>query len=116
MTKIEGLRSLVKQVFGKNVTVDSTDCGQKYFIRDPKQGYLGMIFIDTLKGGRVSLKIKHCPHIEADRLAKTMWNWLYYFSEITVDAASKADVYWSYPSWGGHVGVKTPRLICDKWW
>lgn len=116
-TKLEGLTDMVKCIFGKEVKVESTDCGQRYYIRDPHQGYFGIVYIDPLKRGRVSIKIKHCPTIEPYRLSKAMWNWLYYFSDLTVDAASKADVYGALLPWGDSRGAPLiPRLRCDKWW
>lgn len=111
MTKIEGIQSMVKSIFGRDAIVESTDCGQRYWIRGK-----GLIYVDTLGGGRVSIKIKYFTTFDsAHRVAKAMWNWLYYFSGIVVDAASKADVYETlHPRVGGT--VYGARLRCDKWW
>lgn len=110
MTKIEGIQSLVHRIFG-SVTVESTDCGQRYYV--PCRGN---IYIDTLRGGRVSIKIKNFEDPDqAGKVAKAMWNWLYYFSGITVDAASKADVYSTFHPRYGRV-LYGARLRCDKWW
>lgn len=112
MTKIEGIQSLVESIWGKNKKVESTDCGQRYSV----EGTAGVIYVDTLGGGRVSIKIKYFVDPEkAGRTAKAMWNWLYYFFGITVDAASKADVYSTFHPRYGRT-LYTARLRCDKWW
>lgn len=111
MTKIEGIQSMVSSIYGKDSLVESTDCGQRYSIEDK-----GFIYVDTLKGGRVSIKIKYLITSEgAARVAKAMWNWLYYFSGITVDASAKADVYSTFHPRFGRV-LYVARLRCDKWW
>lgn len=111
MTKIEGIQSMVKSIFGRDAVVESTDCGQRYWVKG-----IGTIYVDTLKGGRVSIKIKYFTESEeALRVAKAMWNWLYYFSGITVDAASKADIYSTFHPRYGRV-LYAARLRCDKWW
>lgn len=111
MTKIEGIQSMVESIFGKDATVESTDCGQRYWVKG-----MGTIYVDTLKGGRVSIKIKYFAESEAAyRAVKAMWNWLYYFSGITVDAASKADIYSTFHPRYGRV-LYAARLRCDKWW
>ena len=111
MTKIEGIQSMAKSVFGRDAIVESTDCGQRYWIKGK-----GLIYVDTLKGGRVSIKIKYFTTFYTARtVAERMWNWLYCFSGIVVDAASKADVYETlHPRVGGT--VYGARLRCDKWW
>lgn len=111
MTKIEGIQSLVRSIFGKDATVESTDCGQRYWVTGG-----GNIYVDTLKGGRVSIKIKPFTNPDsAVRAAKAMWNWLYYFSGITIDAATKADVYSTFHPRYGRI-LYAARLRCDKWW
>lgn len=102
---------MVDSIYGRGNLVESTDCGQRYYVWGKRS-----IYVDVLKGGRVSIKIKYfrSPD-EPNRVAKAMWNWLYYFSGITVDAASKADVYaTNHPRVGGT--VYAARLRCDKWW
>lgn len=111
MTKIEGIQSMVESIFGRDAIVESTDCGQRYWIKDQ-----GTIYVDTLGGGRVSIKIKYfIDPDKAGKVAKAMWNWLYYFSGITVDAASKADVYSTFHPRYRRV-LYAARLRCDKWW
>lgn len=110
MTKIEGIQNLVHRIYG-SITVESTDCGQRYWV--PTKGY---IWVDYLGGGRISIKIKYFTEPEeAVKVAKAMWNWLYYFSGITVDAAAKADVYSTFHPRYGRV-LYAARLRCDKWW
>lgn len=111
MTKIEGIKSMVKTIYGRGYKVESNGCGQSYYVPG-----MGLIWVDCLKGGRVSIKLKYFKAPEqAARAAKAMWNWLYYFSGITVDAASKADTYKVFHSrFGGP--LYAARLICDKWW
>jgi len=111
MTKIKGIQSMVESIFGKDATVESTDCGQRYWVKGK-----GLIYVDTLGGGRVSIKIKYFTTFDNARtVAKAMWNWLYYFSGITVDAASKADIYSTFHPRYGRV-LYAARLRCDKWW
>lgn len=116
MTKIEGINSLVKAIYGKNFTARTAGCGQCYWVECQELTKGSLIWVDCLKGGRVSIKIKFFKEPDrAKRVAKAMWNWLYYFSDIPVDAASKADTYTSYPSrFGGP--LYAARLKCDKWW
>ena len=113
MKKIEGIRSMVKYVFGRVNTVESGWCGQTYILKDSLHRISGIIRVDTLKGGRVSIKIKgRFNQEQAQELVKAMWNWLYFESGITIDAATKADVY----SHRWYEKRYVARIRCDKWW
>ena len=111
MTKIEGINSMVQTIYGKEFKAEANGCGQCYDVPGK-----GLIWVDLLKRGRVSIKLKYFGDPEqAGRVAKAMWNWLYYFSGITVDAASKVDIYSTFHPRYGRV-LYAARLRCDKWW
>lgn len=113
MTKIEGINSMVQAVFGTGLKVESNGSGQCYSIAAP--GY-GLIWVDVLRGGRVSIKIKYFSEWKrALDVSAKMWYWLCNRSGIVVDAAAKADTYMTYhPRFGGPLFAA--RLKCDKWW
>ena len=118
MTKIEGLRRMINILYGGWATVKSTDNGQMYVIREVYNPLVtsGIIYVDILKGGRVSIKIKYFDSLEtAERFARGMYNWLYSFTGIVVDAATKADAYKIYSS-RFRGPLYAARLRCDKWW
>lgn len=118
MTKIEGLRRMINILYGGYVTVESADNGQLYVIREVynPMDIRGIIYVDILKGGRVSVKIKYFDSKEeAERFARGMYNWLYSFTGIVVDAATKADAY-EICSSRFRGPLYAARLRCDKWW
>ena len=118
MTKIEGLRRMINILYGGYATVESADNGQLYVIRGVynPMDISGVIYVDTLKGGRVSVKIKYFDSMEtAERFARGMYNWLYSFTGIVVDAATKADAY-EICSSRFRGPLYAARLRCDKWW
>lgn len=118
MTKIEGLRRMINILYGEYATVESADNGQLYVIRGVynPMDISGIIYVDTLKGGRVSVKIKYFDSKEvAERFARGMYNWLYSFTGIVVDAATKADAY-EICSYRFRGPLYAARLRCDKWW
>ena len=118
MTKIEGLRRMINILYGVYATVESTDNGRMYVIREVYNPLVnsGIIYVDILTGGRVTIRIKYFDSLEtAERFARGMYNWLYSFTGIVVDAATKADAYRTYSSrFRGPLYVA--RLRCDKWW
>lgn len=118
MTKIEGLRRMINILYGGYATVESADNGQMYVIREVYNPMFasGIIYVDILKGGRVSVKIKYFDSMEtAERFARGMYNWLYSFTGIVVDAATKADAY-EICSSRFRGPLYAARLRCDKWW
>lgn len=106
MTKIEFLKKLFQ-----TEDVQSTDCGQRYIVK----GYF--VWVDDLKGGRVSIKVKFFKHeAVAVQTAITMYHNLVYMQGSIVDAATKWDVY--HPDTSGRfpAGLWAARLRCDKHW
>ncbi len=108
MKKIE----FIKNVLGATL-IESNDCGQSYyFVADWGRGN---VWVDTLKGGRVSIKVKHFRMKEAaEYVATKLYNNLLNMSGSVVDAATKADTYKGFCARYscGYVA----RLRCDKHW
>lgn len=106
MTKIDFLKKLFN-----TEDVQSSDCGQRYWAK----GY--QVYVDNLKGGRVSIKVKFFKtEAVAVRTAITMFHNLRYMQGSVVDAATKWDVY--QPSTCGRFprGLWVARLRCDRHW
>lgn len=106
MTKIEFLKNLFL-----TEDVKSTDCGQRYWVKNY------MVYVDNLKGGRVSIKVKFFrTEAVAVQTAITMYHNLRYMQGSVVDAATKWDVY--HPGTSGRfpTGLWVARLRCDKHW
>lgn len=116
MKKIDFVKQIMGSVLGKTTTVESNGCGQCYHVtwfEGTKQKFF-TLWVDNLRGGRISMKVKCLEKERAERLAKAMWNALYY-GDFVVDAASKADVYEHYSPRGG-CWYYVARLRCDKVW
>ena len=109
---------MINILYGGYASVESTDNGQMYVIREVYNPLVTscIIYVDILKGGRVSIKIKYFDSMEtAERFARGMYNRLYSFTGIVVDAATKADAYEiCSPRFRGP--LYAARLRCDKWW
>ena len=120
MTKKEFLTDIAKSVFGRSAHVESSTCGQRYwFVWKEKDTVRRMMFwIDTLKWGRISLKVKgFSDPMQAIRMSKALWNAAYYSDKnYVLDAKAGADVYRTVPTWGGAPGGYVARLRMDKVW
>lgn len=102
MTKVEFLKKLFK-----TENVRCGDCGQMYWVNGR------LVWVDTLKGGRISVKLK--PFIDIVRaqqyryiLEKNLMSMDY-----PVDAATKVDIY-KCRHYGGFVSGWAVRIKCDK--
>lgn len=122
MTKIEFLNDIARTMCGRHAHVESTDCGQRYTMVWPGKDKWGndrvcrkTLWIDTLKNGRISLKVKFAKYADAERMAHCLWNAVYYSDKYVLDAKAKADVYECYTCAYGHVGFGA-RLRMDKVW
>lgn len=120
MTKREFIEKLIRSMYGRNYSVEYNECGQNLSIKDENGHYVGpQIWADTLKGGRVSIKLKHFEWSaeglqKANRVAKALWNALYYMEGSVVDAATRCEVFTGHTSRFGHYYVV--RLRCDRVW
>lgn len=111
MKKIEVLRDMFKSVGG--ILNPSGYCGQYYNLDLKGKRY--DVWVDSLKRGRVSIKVKHFSDKDMARLvAASLYNYLLN-SPYTVDAATKGDVYRVH-DWNHVFLGYGARLICDKLW
>lgn len=122
MTKIEFLNDIARTMCGRRAHVESTDCGQRYTMVWHDRDKWGddrvcrkTIWIDTLPGGRISLKIKFASIADAERMTHCLWNAVYYSDKYVLDAAAKADVYETHECAYGKAGWAA-RLRMDKVW
>lgn len=118
MKKIKFLNDLAKYVWGPQAKVEGTDCGQCYTVTVTEDGLVRMMYVDSLKGGRCSIKIKYYAdsalgHHTAARISRSMMNYLLQ-SDLTVDAATKAGAYRGHNSRFGYYYVA--NLKCDRFW
>jgi len=79
------------------------------------QTRLGTIWVDDLKGGRVSIKVKpFLTRESAQRCAEQLLENLREMPGSFIDAATKADVY--KVEYRGYICGWAARLRCDKHW
>lgn len=119
MKKIEFLTDIAHSMWGKSAKVYSAGNGQKYIITyTVRMGQRAvLLWIDTLKGGRVSIKIKGFRIDEAVRCAKALWNAVYYSDKnYVLDAKAKADIYKSSSPSMSRISNYVARLRMDKVW
>lgn len=119
MKKIEFLKDVANSIWGRSAQVHSTDCGQLYTVtyEGPRGGTRMLeLWIDSIKNGRISLKIKCLDPVAALRYAKALWNAVYYSDRnYVLDAKAKADVYSAF-SPRGNACYYVARLRMDKVW
>lgn len=107
MTKIEFLQNLLGGI------VSASDCGQRYIWEH--NGTRSIVWVDTLKGGRISIKFKYFFSKEgADKAARFLWHRAMQTKGLVIDAATKADVYQG--SCSRFPAGWVARLRCDKVW
>lgn len=117
MKKIEFLNRLMQWCYGPEVNVVASENGQQYdLMRDGE--HLRTIWVDNLRGCRVSIKLKYKDTPVGRAMAQSVSDHMMDFlmsNNFIVDAATKSDVYENYSSRGG-CWYKVARLRCDRFW